>query len=256
MDSTNLNYNLNSISGRLDLDPFLWNGRYLGKFTSEIILKHINKHMLLKIGDYEHWCQYYTKFMHLTCIIDEIKPFFGIQKRGTNTITINNKNYTIMRAFVDIKHSSRRSEHLECPAPVYNITNIFDTKTGKNPLKHYPSLNEKVKHILIFRDICCCTKNFLSEIILILPSLTDNNEDDDYNCLSLPELYIAKDKDATTISLTVRNRMFDQESIYYTYNLHNIINLKPQINHIIMSISPEHLWFLDLFYYRLLKYLN
>jgi hypothetical protein len=188
--------------------------------------------------------------MHITCIIDEIKPFFDIRKRGTNTITINNKYYTIMRAFVEVKHGS---EYL---APVYNITNIFDTKTGKNPLKHYPSLNEKVKHILIFRDICCCTKNFLSEIILLSSYLTDNNEDEDYTCLSLPELYIAKDKDATTLSLAVRNRMFDQESIYHAYKLDNIIDYKSQISNIITSISPEHLWFLDLFYYRLLKYLD
>lgn len=237
----------------------------MGTFDISIIKVKTDKYMLLQIDNYEQWCEYHKKALYLSCILDEIKPLFDIEKRGMNIITIGRKTYTIMRSFYDTFN--------ERPIRGYKITNLFRNKTGSSPLIQYPVLQEQVCKILIFRDICCCSSTDLNYIHVIRKNDIDDETDENLLAISGPELGIknggADDCITASLSVTTRNKFFQNDSIYAhlrtQLNIDNsneiylnlaLDDLKKKITYQIKTVSEEYLWLTDLIFARLVKHLS
>ncbi len=145
-----------------DLNPFKWDGTSIGVITEDQIL---NKYVL---GSLEYWdirkdiyqticivrkCKDFTP-----CIIDELKPLFGLIKLGTHYCKYESNYIILIRSRMDI-HGKNIAKEI--------FLSDYTTKLDEN-------LINRIKNIYIFRDILCLGKSNDSSIIL-RRNMTDND---------------------------------------------------------------------------------
>lgn len=89
-----------------------WDGSYLGEFKTNIITKRIKfdniNFFLIKLNiniDLVVLCRFIRSNNKIPCIIDEIKPIFGINKIGTHSIKIGKVLYIIYKTQWYIKNN-------------------------------------------------------------------------------------------------------------------------------------------------------
>lgn len=122
-----------------------WDGGYLGNFTQNIIkrryLLYPNKDVYWTI-DINGWlleCISVPVIDGFSCIIDQIKPLFGLNSRGTNSLHIEYKLYVIYCVIVEQR------------------TIIWDTPLSTIRKGCYPRnelvIRDQVRSILIFHDM-------------------------------------------------------------------------------------------------------
>lgn len=148
-------------------DPFKWNGSSLGNISdSQILVKYILagiEYWRIKIGYYETICIVRKQKDYSPCIVDELKPIFGLVKLGTHYAHHNESAYYI------ILIRSRMSQDGK------NIQPEVSLKGYEGELDD--SVREKIKHIYVFRDILCLSKTKKSVddgSIILRKNITDD----------------------------------------------------------------------------------
>ena|SRR5436190_10553497 len=130
-------------------DPFKWNGTFLGKIEDDNIVQ------IFKYNNFEYWNiqinGYYTSCLirktttYTPCIVDELKPIFGLIKLGTHYGYYKNGYVIFIRAQTDITGKY-----------IYGDTTLGDIA---NEIKTDTELITKIKHIYVFRDLLCLSKS-------------------------------------------------------------------------------------------------
>jgi len=137
--------------------PFVWNGTCLGAFNNENIISS------LICDGFEYWTiqlyGHYTVAMirktknYTQCLVDELKPVFGLNKLGTHYAMYKGGYVILIKARTDISGNSIVTDYLLS----------YTSSTGSMINK---SLTDKIKDIYVFRDLLCLTKSFDSGIAL------------------------------------------------------------------------------------------
>lgn len=158
-----------------------WDGSFLGNYTEEEA-KIQGDHCII------NGVRYYIKHKKDTiyCIIDEIKPLFGIKKIGTHRLNIGNKAFVIY--------------NLELPDKI-NTVYSYDYK------KFTPKYRTEVRKILIFRYLFGITP--LSDRSILADINGKNPEEEICEPLGFNELSVSivKHKDVM-FTQSINNKWF------------------------------------------------
>lgn len=119
------------VANIIDVPSFKWDGTYLGSYTLKIITKEIaisgstdiiwhikcpveiaNSPAVSASPELNSIIvQAKTTKGSFSCIVDELKPLFGLIKRGTHTIHVNKKLFLIFRPTVNQKTNNKEVEY-------------------------------------------------------------------------------------------------------------------------------------------------
>ena len=87
--------------------PFVWDGSYIGLISEQQILNRCGT-----CGKFEYWIFYYKGYTsacmirfskyYTQCLVDELKPLFGLNKIGTHYAYYKDKYAILLRARVDL----------------------------------------------------------------------------------------------------------------------------------------------------------
>lgn len=136
-----------------DID-FEWNGSHLGTYKKNIIDWKLEtkraKYCQLNINGKVLVCQIRNVKSHLPCIIDEIKPLFGISKLGTHDLYIGKTMYQIIKARVPSLTGGLQEDH--------RLDEMLEIYKKMENLPDY--VKREVQKIYIFRNIMGIPQNF------------------------------------------------------------------------------------------------
>ena len=179
----------------------------------------------------------------LSCIIEEIKPLFGISKRGIHRITISNREYLLYYVPISLKGEL-----------------IWETPLNRLDAKHHlrtnPLFRMKVQDIIAFCDIMALTGTTESHIC-IRSSLENSfaliNTNEKSNTIPKAEFY-----DYSIIPKTLFNKWFGEETQISdvvrsmircqhkqgTYEMNALISrLRAEIEDIIKKYDNSYIWY-------------
>lgn len=167
------NIKLPQLHHKLIKRAFNWDGTYLGVITdNQILLK-------LYANKFEYWIIWYNGFIstfmiklskfYNQCLVDELKPLFGLSKLGTHYATYKDKYVILSRARTTIDNRFVVSD--------YTLNTGGTGGTGGAGGIIDPSLMllvPKIREIYVFRDLLGLTKS-TDSCIAIRRSDTSNN---------------------------------------------------------------------------------
>lgn len=229
----------------------LWDGSYLGNFGEKIIKStwEIEKRKYMKISIKKHifFCAYITPNSSFACVVDELKPLFGLTKIGSHRINIDRKMYIIY--YVPYVDTIQWETPLQCiPA---------NHKLRKN--KH---IVREIKKIIIFRNIMALRANFERNIILRKvdhdrPIEEENTTQENIILpISVGEEHHILEKafiyDSSVLRANLIRAWFNLEPlekclktmISYRENDHTVmIRLRYAIEEIITRVDKDYIWF-------------
>ena len=137
--------------------PFKWDGSSLGTIIQDNILdKYIIKYLEywdILINGFHTVCIIRQYKDYTPCIIDELKPLFGLIKLGTHYARYGNNYVILIRSRMD-KECKEVNAEMFLREYVGN-TALFDEK-----------MVQKIKEIYVFRDLLCLAKSNDDSIIL------------------------------------------------------------------------------------------
>lgn len=141
--------------------PFKWDGTCLNKYNDITIMNRYiyekKEYWDIEINKYRILCLAKCKKNHTPCIVDELKPLFGLEKLGTHYLKVGAKIYILTKIIIN------------------NSEIIFDkslsslSKDELNNINAY--LADKILDIYVFKDLLRM-KNFKDSDICIRTSLT------------------------------------------------------------------------------------
>jgi hypothetical protein len=133
---------------------FSWDGSEISEFLKE-------KKIHIEEGRYDentYWkitneetgeegiCIVRSTTCTLACLLDEIKPIFGLEKMGTHWIKFKNKKYILIKPEI--------------------VKGVIIKELTLNQINYNRKLEKEVQKIFIFRELTGMSKNFESSIIL------------------------------------------------------------------------------------------
>lgn len=137
-----------------DDDPFKWNGTYLGEISDENIKNRFYyssfEYWIVALDRYLTTCMVKKTKHYTTCLVDELKPIFGLNKLGTHYCKYKTSYAILIRARTNLTGDLIISDTL-----LSSCVNILDS-----------GIIEQIKRIYIFRDLLCLTKSTDSSIAL------------------------------------------------------------------------------------------
>ena len=170
-------------------NPFKWDGSSLGIITEKNILnKYIIKYLEywdVLINGFHTICIIRKYKDYTPCIVDELKPLFGLIKLGTHYVKYDNSYIILIRSRIN-KQCKEVIGELFLYEYIGNEA-LFDEKMVR-----------KIKEIYIFRDFLCMGKSNDDSIIL-----RKNTTDDEILPISIIDTSLKIDKlvDPTTPSV-------------------------------------------------------
>lgn len=199
---------------KIKTPPLSWNGTYIDNFSVKNIVNKFN------IETFEYWVIYYQGYMttcmiklskyYNQCLVDELKPLFGLNKLGTHYAKYNDKYVILTRARTTIDNSYIVMD--------YTLNNNNKTKPSEIINKPIDNVNidpllipliSKIREIYVFRDLLGLSKSTDSSIAIrksdeLYPvSLIDSH----IKCERLIDLSVS-----TYLPDTVFNKWFKDES--------------------------------------------
>ena len=228
-----------------------WDGSYIGTYPLSSILykwkleKTLYFKILLNDKDIIYCIPHKTK-SKLPCIIDQIKEFFKIQKRGIHQIILGKSNYVIFYV----------------PITKYGEI-IWETPLNRLKKDHFlrkdPFVCKKIQYLIVFCDILALS-NTEESFIRIRDYDNIINFNFKINSLNKEEIY-----DFTIISKSLYKKWFGEENdikdtvkemFDYKDNIDIIsYDLREKINEIIKKFDSNYIWYSYFIIDRLSRYL-
>lgn len=187
--------------GRASRSLVFWDGTYLGVILDNQILQRFND------GKFEYWtlvingqiitCSIKSSKNYTQCLIDELKPLFGLVKLGTHYANYRDKYVILVRA--------RTTPDGKFIVSDYTLNN---DKSGELPEYLIPRLRE----IYVFRDLLGLNKSTDSSI-----TIRKSDDTGELFAVSLIDSHIKKERlidltVSTYLPDTVFNKWFKDES--------------------------------------------
>ena len=219
------------------IDPFTWDGSYLGELKSTQILQKIRSGdmtwWLIESNAICMWILVRTISSALPCLIDELKPIFRQPKVGTHHLRYAGRLYIVTR-------------------PI----SLLQTIKSLDPDKLSVIFVKQVQETFVFRDILAITCTHEQQIRVYA-------KDSRQYPISFMESGMKPDVEASVISPTVREKWFKKQSVQDALlrmlNLtrdnievksgsHNerltevLFNIRNRVEKAIMRIDKENIW--------------
>lgn len=203
---------------RADHEPVMWDGSYLGSYDNSIIMNEVFSHpynvygLMMPGTNYIIHCAMHRSKDKYPCIIDEIKPHFGLVKIGTHSITISGILYII-----------------------YNTNGVplllNDYRFGRYIPNEYKKL---VQDVFVFRMIVGLKTNFETSIMLVnnVPSSYRNSSPDTDEPFNIPQS-TQKQWFVDSISDSIYRLVSPSERTFY---------LCQKIQEVIYRIDKKMIW--------------
>lgn len=214
---------------------FKWDGSEISDFIND-------KKTIIEEGNYEcntYWqitceeikeiCIARSTKCTLACLIDEIKPIFGLEKMGTHWAKFKNKKYILIKPEI--------------------IKGIIIKEITLNQINYNRRIEKDVQKIFIFRELLGMSKNFETSIVLrkkgleikaisyYEPNMTPSNSGK-----VLPNTVLEKWFKNTSIDLEVK-KMFNIEKLD---NINYVLfELRGKLEKIFYRLDPESVTNLD-----------
>ena len=112
--------------------------------------------MELEIEGVNVICSYSSGYKTLTCIFDEIREYYGLEKMGTHMIKIGGVKYTIYRI------KSRRKDGRLIPKKITYLSEI----SKKSDIMKDIEFLDKVRKIFVIKDLCLMSPNSEGKIMV------------------------------------------------------------------------------------------
>lgn len=235
-NSTELNYNNGILSPVSVLSPaanrkeieqqeknnfFKWDGSYLGQVERKDIEWELKtkrgKYFKIKIDGNDITCQFKTSKTALPCIIDELKPLFGLEKLGTHYVKINTTKYILIRTKLFVDMGGIEED--------YGLNELV-----KNKEVFDEDFIKKVQKIYIFRNILNVSSTFDRSIRVRF------DENEKMYPLSFTEIKMEPDKRKPLSAVCIR-RWFDKDETLYKTILSDMLNITGETS--ILSFRNE-----------------
>ena len=164
-----------------EMSLYKWDGSYLGQYTKSVIDWKLetkrSKYCQLNIDGEVTICEIKSVKSHIPCVVDEIKPYFGLKKLGTHDLHIGKTLYQIIKATLPSLGGLQED---------YRLDEIVKIHGGAQNLPE--ELISQVRKIYIFRNILGISQSFdrsirirLEDNVMIPISFTENKMEPDIN---------------------------------------------------------------------------
>jgi hypothetical protein len=144
--------------------PFLWNGTYLGRISDQNILRSNVEGNFefwhIEIDGYQTICMIRKTKNYTPCLVDELKPIFGLSKLGTHYVNYGNCYIILIQARTDM------SGFLVYPDVTLNHLKDSFMVPGSSDNSGAEDVIKKIKEIYVFRDLLCLSKSTDSSICI------------------------------------------------------------------------------------------
>jgi len=133
-------------------NKILWDGTYLGTISDEDIIEkftNIFEYWRIKINNNIFIAIIRKSKDYSPCLIDELKPLFGLTKSGTHYIKYKYKYIVLIKPYLDNDMVINEVQ----------LNQIDITKLNDN-------LVDKIKRIYVFKDLLCLNKATDSSIVI------------------------------------------------------------------------------------------
>lgn len=212
----------------------MWNGTFLGVYKSDIIRSTVlkqDKYFRLSSQKFDEICIYRNMktYKHATfaCIVDELKPIFGLMKLGTHSIKIGTKYYMLIKPCYD-GQIIIEDKKLEC---FVNFNN--------------ENFREKIRNIFVFRDLLDLKPHHQNTVRIRKinnryhpVSFIDNDSNNSVNYNSVTDAIVANWLDPYTFEEILKNTIIVSETrheqLYY---------YREKIKDVILAIDKSHISF-------------
>lgn len=243
----------------------LWDGSHLGDFKTNIIDRKIKfenmNYFLLKLNmnfDLKILCRARRVYDKLPCIIDEIKPVFGIEKMGSHSIKIGKSLYVIYKTEWDTKNNDIE---INIGEPLHKIPKLDSIRI---------SAEFEIKCMLAFRDLvglecyesCIIIDKENKKMVTLKEHVSKGNTDtiiDSFSNISpsINKLWFAKNDLTYYVNFMIGNIIsyngseFKYKSLIETYlRLHTFIEKTAD------RIDKKHIWIVNYVTTRLRTHLS
>lgn len=206
----------------------MWNGSYLGKVERDSLREttykgskyasvYINRMLITGAIKYPH--------TNITCLLDEMKPLFGIAKVGTHSFRVGNRTCVIKRCSM-----SNGSLVLDIPLRSVDVP---------------PLDRDKVRRIMVYRELVGVTMTSESSIVYrmfpgctIILDLIDRGMVDGEK-LVVPESMLSKWSPEETIPELGRRFL----SLYTREDVDKFaVRVEEKWNNLCSTMAPEESW--------------
>jgi hypothetical protein len=143
-----------------------WDGSHIGTISSSNILSRciVNNriHMKISLASKVYIVKIIEASRTLCCIVDELKILFGVKKNGTHIMTVDRKDYIIVRQVTTARNNMRF---------MYRVSDINVDFIGD-------TLINRIRRVILFREIIGLSSTFESNIHIIgadVYSTSENN---------------------------------------------------------------------------------
>lgn len=186
------------------VNQFTWDGSFLGDYSRKIVKRYFVhrgiKMMELEITGVRTICSYNSSFKTISCIFDEIREYFGLEKMGTHMIRIGGLKYTIYRI------KSKKKDGKLVPREIIYLSEI----SKKSEILKEPDFIEGVRKIFTVKDLCLMSPN--SEGKILVYKRNGKHYPVSYVNHVIPD---DSQKSNSILSLTTVNNWFNDEDDYF-----------------------------------------
>lgn len=146
-----------------------WDGSFLGTYDTRTIIYRKAPYWFIQLNGWSGWVSYQINDDGLPQLIDEIKPYFGLLKRGSHGLNIGKRHYTIYYVPTQPIDRSIQSEIMDLPTiiddfpinPIYLHSYLTQIKLSQLSLEEI----ELIRRAFLFREICGLKPNSPSALI-------------------------------------------------------------------------------------------
>lgn len=243
-----------------------WDGSYLGHYSKAIVNEFLIERqryytMILPDRGLIYCLGYQTKDL-FPCIVDELKTVFGLPRRGSHQLHIDNKLYLIF--YVPL---------------VNDKTIVWEAKLklfeNKHPIRSNQQFKEEMYKIIAFCEILALTSTSETKIIIRMNpdkspfpvAINDKNSavfkspiyDPSILTKTLNDKWLSEDFNLPVIIRKLINYdklVSDSDIDESNKNLIIISNLRKKIQEVIRKYDPHYLWYEAVIIERLSRYLT
>jgi hypothetical protein len=227
---------------------FMWDGSDLGSYPDDIIVyedAHDNvKYWKITIGNRTEVCMYRKYTNMFPCVVDELKPFFGLTKNGTHKIKIGSTRYIITRLHQDADGD-----------PIFGrpLSKILPD----DPLRMDDYISQEIRKILAFRELLAISSSYESNIWLHPTGAT-------YQPISVREINSKLDKgqDVSVVTSGIIKKWFSKISLSQTIkqlvNYHGdpsecLVRTRKDVDKVISRVDENYIMYSNFIQDRLTR---
>lgn len=227
---------------------FSWDGSDLGSYPDDVIIYEDAfdniKYWKINVDGNTELCMYRKYTNMFPCVVDELKPVFGVTKNGTHKIKIGASKYIITRL-----HQDGNGE------PIFSRP--MNKVPTDDPLRMDERLCDEVRRILAFRELLAITSSFENNIWL-------HPTGESYQPVSVREINSKLDKgqDVSVVTSGIIKKWFSKTSLsqmirqlvdYHGDPTECLVRIRKELDKVITRVDGNYIMYSNFIQDRLTR---